>query len=515
MISDIFIIFLHILIQVIFIRRIKVFLLHGILLTISALVMRTIGMFFNIYISNKIGTEAIGIYQLIMSVYMFAITIANSGIHLATTRIVSEQEAFGMEAGIKRAMRKCVKYSLFMGFLACVLLFIFSSSIANYYLHSKISPIPLRILAISLPFLSLSSCMNGYFAALRKVKKTISAQVLEQFLKITLISFLLNYFLPSGLEYACISLVLGSTISEFISCLFLGFLFIMDKRKLSSNSYKDTNYTKQILKIALPISFTSYIRSGLSTIKQWLIPIGLEKSGLSCENAISSYGIINGMVMPLIMFPCTFISSFSSLLIPEFSYLNAKREIEKINFSLNKILKFCFIFSFLIMGIFWCFSEEINKMVYPNVDVSLYIKLLCPLIVLMYIDNIVDSILKGLDKQVSVMGINIIDLISSISLIYFLLPFQGIKGYIIVLFTSEIINGILSLILLIKNTNLKIDFSNWILKPLLSIFFISFIIKTSYSYNIFELIMHIFIFCISYFVILFLMKGLIKKDFKV
>lgn len=419
-----------------------------------------------------------------------------------------------MEAGIKKAMKKCLKYSLFMSSLACVLLFSFSPYISTYYLHSKVFPICLQILALSLPFLSLSSCINGYFAALRKVKKTISAQVLEQFFKITLISSLLNYFMPSKIEYACISLVLGSTISEFVSFVFLGFLFLRDKRKLNSYSYKDTNYTKQILKIALPISFTSYIRSGLSTLKQLLIPIQLEKSGLSCENAISSYGIINGMVMPLIMFPCTFISSFSSLLIPEFSQMYAKRETEKINFSLNKILKFCFIFSFLIMGIFWCFSEEINKMVYPNVDVSFYIKLLCPLIVLMYIDNIVDSILKGIDKQVSVMGINIIDLISSISLIYFLLPFQGIKGYIIVLFASEFINGILSLILLIKNTNLKIDFSNWILKPLLAIFFISFIIKTSYSYNIFELIIHIFIFCICYFIILILLKGLIRKDFK-
>ena len=78
----------------IFIRRIKVFLFNGILLTITALAMKAIGMFFGVYISNKIGTEAVGIYQLIMSVYMFAITIANSGIHLATTRIVSEQEAF-------------------------------------------------------------------------------------------------------------------------------------------------------------------------------------------------------------------------------------------------------------------------------------------------------------------------------------------------------------------------------------------------------------------------------------
>lgn len=475
--------------------------------------MRSIGMFFNVYISNKIGTESIGVYQLIMSVYMFAITLANSGIHLATTRIVSEQAAFGMEAGIKKAMKKCLTYSLIMGSFSCALLFSSSSFISTYYLHSKISPTCLRILAISLPFLSLSSCINGYFSALSKHTKTISSQVLEEFLKITLISFLLNFFMPSGIEYACISLVLGSTISEFISFLFLSFLFIRDKQKLNSNSYKDTNYTKQILKITLPVSFTSYIRSGLSSLKQLLIPMQLEKSGLSCSSAISSYGIINGMVMPLILFPCSFISSFSSLLIPEFSYINARKDEQKMHFALNKIFKFCFIFSFLIMGLFWCFSDNLNKIIYPDIDVSFYIKLLCPLIILMYIDNIVDSILKGLDKQVSVMGINIIDLVSCICLIYFLLPIQGIKGYIIVLFVSEIVNGILSLLLLIKHTKLKFDFNSWIIKPFFSILFLNIIFSHfNIATSFLEFIFYVFIFIVIYFLLLILLGGLIKKD---
>lgn len=90
----------------IFIRRIKVFLFNGILLTLTGFVMRAIGMFFNVYISNKIGTEAVGIYGLIMSVYMFSITLANSGIHLATTRIVSEQEAFRYGGRNKKSNEK-------------------------------------------------------------------------------------------------------------------------------------------------------------------------------------------------------------------------------------------------------------------------------------------------------------------------------------------------------------------------------------------------------------------------
>ena len=48
-------------------------------------------MFFSVYVANKLGSEGAGIFELIMSIYTFAITFANSGINLAATRIVSEE----------------------------------------------------------------------------------------------------------------------------------------------------------------------------------------------------------------------------------------------------------------------------------------------------------------------------------------------------------------------------------------------------------------------------------------
>jgi stage V sporulation protein B len=449
-----------------------------------------------------------------MSVYTLFITLASSGVNLATSRIVSEQMAYGKEDDIRTAVKKCINYSLFMGVISCIILFLFAPYISTYWLHSKVSYIPLRIIAISLPFLSVSSSINGYFTAIRNVKKTAFAQVFEQILQIYLVTFFINYFLPSGIEYACISLVLGSCISEIASFLLILFFYKRDIRKNKVIKNKEDNYTKQILKITIPIALTSYIRSGLSTLKQILIPMRLEKSGISCEEALSQYGIINGMAMPLIMFPCTFISSFSMLLIPEFSYLNAKKNYEKINFAINKILKYCFIFSFLIMGIFWCFSGELSNSIYNESNVSIFIKVLSPLIVLMYIDSVVDGILKGLDKQVSVMVINILDLFTSISFIYFLLPIQGIKGYIVVLFISEIFNGLVSLLLLIKETKVKIDFINWLIKPSLAVILLNYIFKNYTCNNLFELILQIIIFCICYFIVTILLKGLVKEDFK-
>lgn len=510
-----FIIYIIYIIKVILLSKIKVFLFNGILLTVTSLFLKSIGMFFGIYISNKIGTEAVGVYGLIMSVYMLFITFASSGTNLAASKIVSEQMAYGSISGIKLAIKKCITYSLIMGSLAALILFSFSSFISSCWLHGKISSIPLKIIAISLPFLSISSSINGYFSAIGNVKKTAITQVFEQLLQVILIVFFMNLFMPSGIEYACICLVLGSCLSEIASFLLLFFFYKKEHNLKNFSIYKGENFTKQIFKITLPIAFTSYIRSGLSTLKQILIPIRLEKSGISCETALSQYGIINGMAMPLIMFPCSFISSFSMLLIPEFSYLNAKRSFNKINYAINKIFKFCFIFSFLIMGIFWCFSDELSNLIYSKANVSIYIKVLSPLIVLMYIDNIVDGILKGLDKQVLVMGINILDLITSITFIYFLLPINGIKGYIIVLFISEILNGVISLLLLLKETKLKFDFVTWICKPCLSILAINFIFKNCNCSSILELILQILLFCICYFIIIVLLKGFVKDDFKI
>ncbi|NLC87703.1 MAG: hypothetical protein GX682_02885, partial [Clostridiaceae bacterium] len=135
-------------------------------------------------------------------------------------------------------------------------------------------------------------------------------------------------------------------------------------------------------------------------------------------------------------------------------------------------------------------------------------------------DNIVDSILKGLDKQVSVMGVNILDLFISISFIYFLLPIKGINGYLIVLFISEFFNGFISFFILLKETDVKIDFLNWILKPCISIFLLHLIFNNIF-YNVFifsnviNLIIKIITFCILYFVFIFLLKGLVKNDLKI
>lgn len=408
------------------------------------------------------------------------------GINLATTRLVTVEISTGASLNTKKLMKECLFYSLTFGVLSGLLLCIFSEPISIYLLHNKVSSFLFYIISISLPFISMSSCLNGYFTALRKNGTNAINRIFEQFIKIIATSYFISLFMPSGLEYACLSLVLGEAISEVMSFLFVFVLYVVNE-KLSfhifrwclspikfllrkKNNYcvnSNDNYIKSILEITLPVSITSYIRSGLSSLKQTLIPLRLEKFGMTCKEALSSYGLINGMTMPILMFPEVIINSFSGLLVPEFTYYYTKRDYNKISLIISKIFRISLRFSIVVIGVFLFYSEDISMLIYNNLDIAIYLKILCPLLLFMYLDSIVDNILKGLNEQVGVMKCNILDLFVSIICIYILLPLFGIYGYILVIFISELLNSGISILQLKKLTCFKFDFKNWIFKPFL------------------------------------------------
>ncbi len=408
-------------------------------------------------------------------------------------------------------MKKCLTYSLLFGIFSAVLLSLFADIICTYLLHSKVQSYLFYIIAISLPFISMSSALNGYFTALRKNGKNAVARIFEQFVKITATAYLLSLFMPSGLEYACLSLVFGEAISEIMSFLFVFALYRIERKNYTVKDNTKTNYTKSIFEITLPVSITSYIRSGLASLKQLLIPLRLEKSGMDCNIAISTYGLINGMAMPLLMFPEVIINSFSGLLVPEFTYYYTKNNFNRIREIISKIFRITLLFSIGIIGVFIFYSNNISLVIYNNLDIALYLKILAPLLLFMYLDSIVDNILKGLNQQLSVMKCNILDLFVSIFCIYILLPIWGVNGYIFIIFLSEILNSGISILQLKQITHFKFDFKNWIIKPFIGIVS-SYFICTLLVPNIIPttscIILQIALFLGCYFVFLLLSKAL-------
>lgn len=492
----------------------KLFLINGTILTLTSLFMRFAVLIFNIYISNKIGSEAVGVFSLVMAVYLFFITVATSGLNIAVTVIVSEKFAVNKDKIAIKAIRTCIFFSLLLGVISGLLILIFSNLITDKCLHNMVSSKPLFYIAMGLPFIAMSSCINSYFSSVRKAYKNAITQIFEFVIKMVATVILLRINISRGVEYICIALILADVISEVCSFTLIFILYIFDIKFKKLNNVRSFGQRINILKIAFPVAVTSYIRSGLSTLKQLIIPTQLEKSGLSCSNALSKYGTINGMVMPVVIFPTVLINSYSMLLIPEFSTYVAQKNYKAINYISNKIFKFTCAFSICICSIFLFFSNELGLAIYNNIEIGYYFKIFAPLIFFMYMDNVIDCILKGLNKQFGVMCCNILDLSVTTCFIYFLLPVMGIAGYVVSIFISELLNFCVSLFQMIKYSKLKLNFLDWILIPMVCSL-ISYFFTSIFYFNqvnlIFNLIMNILIFLFFYIAVFFIVNKFLKK----
>ena len=147
----------------------KRFFINAAALSVTSLFMQSVGVSFNAYVTNKIGASATGLYSLIMSVYVFAVTLANSGISLAATRLISQELATKNLASSAKGAMLSVLHGLFFGTLAFLLMFFGSNFLGNYLLGDSRTVRALRVLSLSLPFVGMSSAISGYFTATRRV----------------------------------------------------------------------------------------------------------------------------------------------------------------------------------------------------------------------------------------------------------------------------------------------------------------------------------------------------------
>lgn len=445
-------------------KRAKKYFVNALILSACTLLMRTVAVAFNAFCVNKVGGEGMGLFSLVMSVYTFAVTLATSGVNLAATRLVALYFGKNEGASVKSAMRKCLLYSFLFGTLASVMLYAFSDFAATRFLNEGRAAVSIRALSLSLLPLSFCSAFSGYFAAVRRVYKNAISQVLEQCVKIFSCTFLLSLFVPRGIEYACLALVLGGTVSEVFSFIVQILSYVADKRTLGSGG--GSVAMGEVFKISLPVAFSAYVRSGLVTVEHILIPIGLAAYGDS--NALATYGLICAVALPIVLYPSAFVGAFSGQIIPEITEFYAADNKKEVAYITGRAFFVTLFFSVLCAGLFGTFSSDICAVIYGSTDAAHFLRSLAPLMPIMFLDTVTDSILKGLGKQFYTMCVNIADAAISVVLVWLLVPRIGIYGYIVVIYTSEIVNTVFSIGKLLSMIRFEVSPKKILLGPLVS-----------------------------------------------
>jgi len=437
------------------------------LLTAASFLMQTVTVAFNVYLTKRIGAVGIGLFQLTMTVYMMGVTFSCAGVRLSSTRLNIDLLAEDPGASLRRSMRFCVGYALCVSTVIAVALWALAPMAAAHWLHDMRSAMSLRWLAVGLPFVSVTAAMQGYFVAIRRVYLCAISQGAEQAVKILCAVVFLNIMLPRGVEYACLAIVYGMVVGQ-MAVLALSAVLTWRHLRCGSSAVPQLKL-RSLLRIGIPEGVGACARSVLLTTEHLLIPRGFEASGRSKTEAMRIYGIMHGMALPVALYPSAVLSSLSSLLIPEISELRVQKQHLRINMAVERIIKLSMLYGIFVGGMFYAFAGPLSMRIYGNLDAARYLQILAPLVPIMYIDMSVDGMLKGLDQQKASMMYNIIDSGLCCVLVYLLLPRFAIKGYIIVLFVSEIYNFFFSIRRLLKVTKAPRPTLKAVLQPLLCV----------------------------------------------
>ena len=416
---------------------------NTLILTAASLLMSGISMAFQSWLAGTVGTAGIGLYQLVLSVTALVMTFAISGIRFASTRLISEELTSGGES-VRAAMGHCLSYAVLFGFAAGLILYLTAEPIGFLWLGDARTVAPLRLSSVSMPCAALCSAMSGYFTAVGRVWKSTLIHIAE-LLAGAAISIILLSRCPAGnIEKSCFAITQGRVAADVFSLVLMSAIYFSDSRFYASENRRNVSFTPRMLKIALPMAFSAYTRSALSTLQHILAPRGLRQSGMSSEKALSGYGIIHGMALPVVLFPSCIMSAAAELVVPELTAAQLSGDKEEIDRSVNRLFFLTLGFSGGVCLLLFLLSDSIGIKIYKNEEAGYFIRLLAPLIPVMYCDMIVDGCLKGLGQQMWNMKVNILDSALSALLVWQLLPVYALKAYIGIIYFTEILNFVLS-----------------------------------------------------------------------
>lgn len=455
----------------------------AIILTMANIITRILGFVYRVYMSNIIGAEGMGLYQLIMPIYMLVWSLSSSGFSTTISKLIAEENSKKEFGNIKRILRLSTFTSTFISIFLSIFIFLFSNYIAINIFKDERILLSLKIMCISFPFMAYGSCIRGYFLGMQNTLIPAISQVLEQLARMISIYFLASVFIPMGLPYACAVAVIGMCIGEIFSFLYVYLTFNNHIKKSDKKpSIPILKSYSIILAMAVPLTANRVIGSFLSTIENVLIPQKLMEYGHSNLEAMSIFGQLSGMSMPLLMFPSSLLTALAISMVPAISEAMAKKNTKMIQSTISKSFLFTSIIGLGATGVFLTFPYELGIAIYSQEDIGsqlLFLGFLCPFL---YCHVTLSGILNGLGEQMLIFKNSLISSAISISFIFFLIPIYGINAFIIGWLFSLIIVNCISLIRLKKRTNFNLNLIDSIGKPLVCIGGSCILSKMLYNY---------------------------------
>ena len=416
------------------------FVTSTIILIIGGFWTKILGFIIKIIYTRIILEEGVSLYALVMPTYSLLITIATLALPLSISKLVAEEK----QKSVKIIWASCLIMLIVNGLLLGIMV---SSSkfIAYNLLQNKEAYWLLLACSLTLPFISISSIIKGYFFGKQRFFPYAVSNTLEQVVRLILIVLFLPMLVKKGIIYGVVSLILLNIVSECFSIVV--FMFFLPKMTIIRK--KDLKIDFETIKDVLQVSIPTVSSRFIGNIGFFLEPIILTNIllyvGYSSNFIVLEYGYYNAYSIALLTMPSFFIGALSNALIPEISKFYQQKNYEMVQRRFKQALFYAFLLGSIFTVVIFCFRNELLWILYKTSKGADYIKVLSPFFILFYLEGPLISTLQGLGDAKYTMKITFLGvIIKSLVLVVFSFCKIGIYGLII----SEIVN-----ILFVVTTN--------------------------------------------------------------
>ena len=426
--------------------------------------MRVLGMAFRVYIAGWLGGEGMGLYQLILAVYAVFVSLATAGVNVASTKLAAQSLARGR--GMAPTLWGLVSAAACFGTLAMLAQFALAEPVSHWMLHDARAELGLRVLAPSLPFMAVAGALRGCFLARRRVKPNVAAQLAEQLVRMGVAAFALSRLAAWGAGYACGAVLIGNTVSEVVSCLLMAVFARREKAFRPRSGDPGKGFTRrELLGIAMPVCGSRLLGSALQAIESSLIPLCLTLYIGERAAAVTQYGAVKGMAMPLIFFPFSVLAALSGLLMPEIARAGARRDNVAQAGLIHTAMSLTGLFSTLAGAGLVLFGEPLAMLLYHEESVGEYMRVLGLIAPFMYLESMVDGILKGMGEQMATFRYSVLDSALRILAMSAIIPRYGMAGFLAVMAASNLLTCTLNLRRMLRCAHMHPDWGRWFVAP--------------------------------------------------
>lgn len=360
-------------------------------LSASHFIVRVIGFFNRIWLSRALGAQAMGLVELTHSAQMLLITPVVSGLPAAVSRMCAKSQP----ARQVRVLRCGISLALLTGVPVAVLAFVFKTQLALWLGDLRTIP-ALLIYLPCIPILGVSCALNGYYYGKGKPVPPALSELLEQlvrlFLCIRLVFALRGW--PTMLRAAipAAASLVGETASLLLMLLIAARAILFEPGEGSRRAVY-----REMLSLALPLTGMKLVSSLMRTVQSALIPARLQVSGLPAAEALSRFGMLSGMLMPVLMLPSFITCSLCMVAAPELTRRQANGTPQKS--LVRRILGGTLLVGLCAMAAVWLFAPLIADTLYRQAELLPLLRRCCVLVPVMALSQVVSGLMNGLGLQ--------------------------------------------------------------------------------------------------------------------